>query len=72
MLTKKIETVKKYTYYFNGTGPYSTPEEAVKDSLERHLYYDSTLDVEGFLEDKELLIALGEWAKLEKETENAS
>ena len=72
MLTKKTKTVEVETYFFNGEGPYETEIEAFGDALSKHIYYDSTLDGEGFLEDKELLIALGEWAKLEKETENAS
>ena len=72
MLTKKIETVEVETYFFNGEGPYETEIEAFKSALSKHLYYNNSLVVEDFLEDKELLIALGEWAKLEKEINNAN
>ena len=63
MLTKKTKTVEVDTYFFNGGGPYDTPKAAVEGALQKHLYYDDKLSVEDFLNDKELLIALGEWAK---------
>ena len=63
MLTKKKVMVETYSYFFNGEGPYETETEAVEVALSKHLYYDNNLHVEDFLNDKKLLIALGEWAK---------
>ena len=63
MLTKETKTVEVDTYFFNGDGPYDTPKAALESALEKHIYYGDSLNVEGFLNDKELLIALGEWAK---------
>ena len=65
MLTKETETylVDKEVYYYKDNGPYETAKAAMEDALQKHLYYDNMLNVEDFLDDKELLIALGEWAK---------
>jgi hypothetical protein len=63
MLTKKTKTIEIETYFFNGQGPYDTEMEAVEVSLSKHLYYNDRLSIEDFLNDKELLIWLGEWAK---------
>jgi hypothetical protein len=63
MLTKETKTVEVETYFFDGQGPYETEMEAVEVMLSKHLYYNDRLAIEDFLNDKKLLISLGEWAK---------
>tara|TARA_R100000544_G_C2206979_1_gene49848 strand:- start:39 stop:248 length:210 start_codon:yes stop_codon:yes gene_type:complete len=64
MLTKKTKTILVETYSFGGYGPYDSAELAFRDAVDKHIDYDGDLD-DSFLQDKELLIALGEWAKQE-------
>ena len=69
MLTKETETylVDKEVYYYKDNGPYETARAAMEDAVSAHttLSYGGTvvLSKDKFLDDKELLIALGDWAK---------
>ena len=68
MLNKETKTTEVVEFYLDGYGPYKTAEDAF-EFLIRHRYgfYEGGIDVDELLKDKELLIALGEWAKNGKE-----
>ncbi len=64
MLTKKIKVVEEEVYFYGEHGPYNSPEEALEGAIMQHTCFKELL-VRDFLDDKELLIALGEWAREE-------
>ena len=70
MLTKKTKTVVIEEYYFCGEGPYKSEIEAIAKAVRSHCIYDGEIILSDFLNDKELLIALGEWAKQENKDAN--
>jgi len=64
MLTKKVKLVEEVVYFYGEKGPYKRPEKALEAAIMEHTCYKE-LFVREFLEDKKLLIALGDWAKEE-------
>ena len=62
MLFKSTKTVQVTTYFFGSYGPFDSAEEAFHAAVSGHIYYDGEL-ADSFIQDKELLIALGDWAK---------
>jgi hypothetical protein len=63
MLTKVTKTVEVEEYYLNGQGPYESENAALEAGVLEHCNYNGEISICYFLNDKELLIALGEWAK---------
>jgi len=64
-LIKSTETIEVHTYFLNGEGPYKSIQDALESCLvDNHTCYsDQHLDTASLFADKELLIAMGEWAK---------